>query len=105
MVRWRTADAGFKVKRGCHVFRATGITVLEAGGMLETAEAMAAYESPRTTRTTPATRSRDLRLAHRDSANTQDYHVDSWRPLERSERAAHRPDRVCNFQVRRGQCS
>ena len=26
MVRRRTADAGFKVKLGCHVFRATGIT-------------------------------------------------------------------------------
>jgi len=36
MVRHRTADAGFKVKIGCHVFRATGITAyLEAGGTLE----------------------------------------------------------------------
>jgi hypothetical protein len=26
MVRRRTADAGFRVKLGCHVFRATGIT-------------------------------------------------------------------------------
>jgi integrase len=33
MVRRRTTDAGFKVKLGCHVFRATGITAyLEAGG-------------------------------------------------------------------------
>jgi hypothetical protein len=33
MVRRRTAEAGFKVKPGCHVFRATGITAyLEAGG-------------------------------------------------------------------------
>ena len=33
MIRRRTADAGFKVKLGCHVFRATGITpYLEAGG-------------------------------------------------------------------------
>ena len=32
MVRRRTADAGFRVKLGCHVFRATGITAyLEAG--------------------------------------------------------------------------
>ena len=31
MVRRRTADAGFRVKLGCHVFRATGITAdLEA---------------------------------------------------------------------------
>src|ERR1700720_4826732 len=38
MVRGRTADAGFRVKLGCHVFRATGITAdLEAGGTLENA--------------------------------------------------------------------
>jgi hypothetical protein len=36
---------------GCHVFRATGITAyLEAGGTLENAQAMAAHESPRTTK-------------------------------------------------------
>jgi hypothetical protein len=37
MVRRRTAEAGFKIKLGCHVFRATGITAyLEeaAGGMI-----------------------------------------------------------------------
>ena len=48
MVRRRTADAGFRVKLGCHVFRATGITAdLEAGGTLENAQAMAmaAHES------------------------------------------------------------
>jgi hypothetical protein len=51
MVRRRTADAGFKVKLGCHFFRATGITAyLEAGGSLENALAMAAHESPRTTK-------------------------------------------------------
>ena len=51
MIRRRTADAGFKVKLGCHVFRATGITAyLEAGGTLENAQAMAAHESPRTTK-------------------------------------------------------
>jgi integrase len=51
MVRRRAADAGFKVKLGCHVFRATGITAyLEAGGTLENAQAMAAHESPRTTK-------------------------------------------------------
>jgi hypothetical protein len=33
MIRRRTADAGFKVKLGCHVFRATSITAyVEAGG-------------------------------------------------------------------------
>jgi integrase len=35
----------------CHTFRATGITAyLEAGGTLENAQAMAAHESPRTTK-------------------------------------------------------
>jgi integrase len=48
MIRRRTAEMGFKVKLGCHVFRATGITAyLEAGGSLENAQAMAAHESPR----------------------------------------------------------
>jgi integrase/recombinase XerD len=40
-----------KVKIGCPTFRATGITAyLEAGGTLENAQAMAAHESPRTTK-------------------------------------------------------
>src|SRR3954453_3685042 len=51
MIRRRAAKAGFKQKLGCHVFRATGITAyLEAGGTLENAQAMAAHESPRTTK-------------------------------------------------------
>jgi site-specific recombinase XerD len=51
MVRRRTAEAGYKVKLGCHVFRATGITAYrEAGGTLEKAQAMAAHASPRTTK-------------------------------------------------------
>src|ERR1700761_1415152 len=51
MIRRRTAEAGFKIKLGCHVFRATGITAyLEAGGTLENAQTMAAHESPRTTK-------------------------------------------------------
>jgi integrase len=47
----RRADAlGMKTGIGCHTFRATGITAyLEAGGTLESAQAMAAHESPRTT--------------------------------------------------------
>jgi hypothetical protein len=49
MVRRRTAEAGFKGKFGCHVFRAIGVTAyLEAGGTLENAQAMAPHESPRT---------------------------------------------------------
>jgi site-specific recombinase XerD len=51
MIRRRTAETGFKGKLGCHVFRATGITAyLEGGGTLERAQAMAAHESPRTTK-------------------------------------------------------
>jgi integrase len=51
MVRRRTAEASLEGKLGCHVFRATGITAyLEGGGTLENAQAMAAHESPRTTK-------------------------------------------------------
>jgi integrase/recombinase XerD len=51
MVQRRAAELGMKVKIGCHTFRATGITAyLEAGGTLENAQAMAAHESPRTTK-------------------------------------------------------
>ena len=45
------AELGLPVLIGCHTFRATGITAyLEAGGSLENAQAMAAHESPRTTK-------------------------------------------------------
>ena len=51
MVQRRAADLGMRIKVGCHTFRATGITAyLEAGGTLENAQAMAAHESPRTTK-------------------------------------------------------
>ena len=51
MIQRRAADLGASVKIGCHTFRATGITAyLEAGGTLENAQAMAAHESPRTTK-------------------------------------------------------
>lgn len=51
MIRRRTAEAGFKTKLGCHTIRAIGLTAyLEAGGTLENARAMAAHESPRTTK-------------------------------------------------------
>jgi site-specific recombinase XerD len=51
MVQRRSADLGMRIKVGCHTFRATGITAyLEAGGTLENAQAMAAHESPRTTK-------------------------------------------------------
>ena len=51
MVQRRALKAGLPVLIGCHNFRATGITAyLEAGGSLENAQAMAAHESPRTTK-------------------------------------------------------
>ena len=51
MIQRRADDLGLRVKIGCHTFRATGITAyLEAGGTLENAQAMAAHESPRTTK-------------------------------------------------------
>ena len=51
MIQRRAADLGMRIQIGCHTFRATGITAyLEAGGTLENAQAMAAHESPRTTK-------------------------------------------------------
>jgi site-specific recombinase XerD len=51
MIQRRSADLGMRIKIGCHTFRATGITAyLEEGGTLENAQAMAAHESPRTTK-------------------------------------------------------
>jgi site-specific recombinase XerD len=51
MVQRRAVAAGLIVHVGNHSFRATGITAyLNAGGTLENAQAMAAHESPRTTK-------------------------------------------------------
>jgi site-specific recombinase XerC len=51
MVQRRAERLGKKVRIGCHTFRATGITAyLEADGTLENVQAMAAHESPRTTK-------------------------------------------------------
>ena len=51
MIRRRAAAAGIVAPIGNHSFRATGITnYLENGGALERAQAMAAHESPRTTK-------------------------------------------------------
>jgi integrase len=59
MIQRRAAELGMKVKIGCHTFRATGITAyLEAGGTLENAQAMAAHESPRTTKLYDRTKER-----------------------------------------------
>ena len=51
MIRRRAAAAGIHAPIGNHTFRATGITAyLANGGALEHAQAMAAHESPRTTK-------------------------------------------------------
>ena len=51
MVRRRAKVAGIVAPIGNHSFRATGITAyLANGGTLEHAQAMAAHESPRTTK-------------------------------------------------------
>ena len=51
MIRRRAEEAGIRAAIGCHTFRATGITAyLENGGTIEHAQAIAAHESPRTTK-------------------------------------------------------
>jgi len=51
MVKRRAMDAGLPDSTCCHTFRATGITAyLENGGTIENAQAIAAHESPRTTK-------------------------------------------------------
>ena len=50
-IKRRALAAGLPSSISCHTFRATGITVyLEAGGTIENAQAIAAHESPRTTK-------------------------------------------------------
>lgn len=51
MVKRRAKAAGLPSSTCCHTFRATGITTfLENGGTIENAQAIAAHESPRTTK-------------------------------------------------------
>ena len=51
MIKRRAVAAGLPSSISCHTFRATGITAyLEAGGTIENAQAIAAHESPRTTK-------------------------------------------------------
>jgi integrase/recombinase XerD len=51
MVKRRVKGAGLPQRICCHTFRATGITAyLENGGTIERAQAIAAHESPRTTK-------------------------------------------------------
>lgn len=51
MLQRRSRDAGIPTAVCNHTFRATGITAyLDNGGSLENAQAMAAHESPRTTK-------------------------------------------------------
>jgi integrase len=59
MIRRRAAAAGIHAPIGNHSFRATGITAyLGNGGALEHAQAMAAHESPRTTKLYDRTKDR-----------------------------------------------
>ncbi len=51
MIKRRALAAGLPASTCCHTFRATGITAyLENGGTIENAQAIAAHESPRTTK-------------------------------------------------------
>jgi integrase/recombinase XerD len=51
MIKRRAKNAGLPSSTCCHTFRATGITTfLENGGTIENAQAIAAHESPRTTK-------------------------------------------------------
>jgi integrase/recombinase XerD len=51
MIKRRSEAAGLPATTCCHTFRATGITAyLENGGTIENAQAIAAHESPRTTK-------------------------------------------------------
>jgi integrase/recombinase XerD len=51
MIKRRALAAGLPTSTCCHTFRATGITAyLENGGTIEKAQAIAAHESPRTTK-------------------------------------------------------
>jgi site-specific recombinase XerD len=51
MIKRRALAAGLPDRICCHTFRATGITAyLENGGTIENAQAIAAHESPRTTK-------------------------------------------------------
>ena len=51
MIKRRALAAGLPSSISCHTFRATGITAyLEAGGTIENAQAIAAHESPKTTK-------------------------------------------------------
>lgn len=50
-VKRRALEAGLPSSTCCHTFRARGITAyLENGGTIENAQAIAAHESPRTTK-------------------------------------------------------
>jgi integrase len=51
MIKRRSQAAGLPYSTCCHTFRATGITAyLENGGTIENAQAIAAHESPQTTK-------------------------------------------------------
>ena len=74
MVRKRALAAGITAPIGNHSFRATGITAyLSNGGTLEHAQAMAAHESPRTTKLYCSARAASrpgLRISHSQTTRT-----------------------------------
>jgi integrase/recombinase XerD len=50
-IKRRAKETGLPESTCCHTFRGTGITAyLENGGTIENAQAIAAHESPRTTK-------------------------------------------------------
>src|SRR5271165_6672645 len=82
MIQRRAAELGMRVKVGCHTFRATGITAyLEAGGTLENAQAMAAHESPRTTKLYDRTGD-EITL---DEIERSGFDLNEWGSLDRTE--------------------
>src|SRR5438552_17318265 len=91
VIRRRAAAAGFKVRINCHTFQATGITAyLEAGGTLENAQAIAAHESPRTTKLYDRTGERTIRGWLRHPENVA-------KPPKLTQRGAFRPPlRFCS---------
>ena len=100
MVQRRAPAAGLIVHVGNHSFRATGITAyLNAGGTLENAQAMAAHESPRTTKLyEQATKSRSMRSSgSRSDAALTGYRPERYRSALQIPPCAARPAHVRNI--------
>ena len=84
MIQRRAKKAGILTAICCHSFRATGITnYLEHGGTLEKAQAMAAHESPKTTKLYDRTSTRSR--STRSSGSRSDRWPSSFTPLKARE--------------------